>query len=295
LGTSSSPKVVMYRSFDEPEVAYNGDMEADSLVDWVGANAFPLLGEIGPENYHKYLDRGLPFVWFFVNKETDKDAMDAGRAVAKDFKEHFSFVYLDGVRWAEHAKTMGLNGNTPGVVVEDRDAKKNYVFPQSTTLTTESLRAHVQGYIDKTLSATVRSEAIPEKNDGPVKVVVGKTFDSIVLDTTKDVMVEFYAPWCGHCKTLAPKYEKLGESFANEPSIVIAKVDSTENDTPVDIKGYPTIKFFPANNKAKPIDYDGERAEGPMADFIRKHASTLKGKSAGSGSASTSTSSHDEL
>ena len=42
-----------------------------------------------------------------------------------------------------------------------------------------------------------------------VKVVVASTFDEIVNDPTKDVLIEFYAPWCGHCKSLAPKYEEL--------------------------------------------------------------------------------------
>lgn len=41
------------------------------------------------------------------------------------------------------------------------------------------------------------------------KVVVASSFDEIVNDPTKDVLIEFYAPWCGHCKSLAPKYEEL--------------------------------------------------------------------------------------
>lgn len=59
----------------------------------------------------------------------------------------------------------------------------------------------------------MKSEEIPESNDAPVKIVVGKNFDSIVMDETKDVLVEFYAPWCGHCKSLEPKYEELAKQL----------------------------------------------------------------------------------
>ena len=45
-----------------------------------------------------------------------------------------------------------------------------------------------------------KSEKPPKKNSGPVKVVVANTFEQIVNDQSKDVLIEFYAPWCGHCK-----------------------------------------------------------------------------------------------
>lgn len=52
------------------------------------------------------------------------------------------------------------------------------------------------------------------------------------MDTEKDVLIEFYAPWCGHCKRLAPIYEELAEQLSSIPSIVIAKMDSIDNDLP---------------------------------------------------------------
>uniref|UniRef100_A0A8C0JQ46 Protein disulfide-isomerase A3 n=1 Tax=Canis lupus dingo TaxID=286419 RepID=A0A8C0JQ46_CANLU len=44
-----------------------------------------------------------------------------------------------------------------------------------------------------------------------VKVVVAENFDEIVNNENKDVLIEFYAPWCGHCKNLEPEHKELGE------------------------------------------------------------------------------------
>ena len=58
------------------------------------------------------------------------------------------------------------------------------------------------------LEKVVKSEDPPADNLGPVKVVTAKTFDDVVF-SGNDVLIEFYAPWCGHCKSLAPTYEKV--------------------------------------------------------------------------------------
>lgn len=271
--SSKDGAIVFLRQFDEPQVAYDGDAsDADAIKAFIQKASFPLVGEIGPENYSKYVDRGLPMLWFFLEDSAKEETLPQAKEAAKLYGDKFSFVTLDGVKWAEHAKSFGLKGETPGIVLEDRDGGFNYVFGEGKTVDAAELIAFCQKGVEGTLEASVKSEEEPADNNGPVIVIVGTNYEKIVLDESKDVMLEFYAPWCGHCKSLTPKYEKLGEAFANNANVVIAKIDATANDTPNKIEGFPTIKFYKSNDKKNPVTYDGGRDEVAMEAFIRENA-----------------------
>merc|ERR1712110_254684 len=105
-----------------------------------------------------------------------------------------------------------------------------------------------------------KTEELPEDWEAKgVKVLVGTNFEEVALNKEKDVLVEFYAPWCGHCKKLAPVWDELGEAFETNPDVVIAKMDSTANEVnDVTVRGFPTIKFFPKGSDRKIVDYTGE-------------------------------------
>eukprot|EP00276_Gloeochaete_wittrockiana_P013323 CAMPEP_0184331790 /NCGR_PEP_ID=MMETSP1089-20130417/1067_1 /TAXON_ID=38269 ORGANISM="Gloeochaete wittrockiana, Strain SAG46.84" /NCGR_SAMPLE_ID=MMETSP1089 /ASSEMBLY_ACC=CAM_ASM_000445 /LENGTH=354 /DNA_ID=CAMNT_0026654881 /DNA_START=36 /DNA_END=1100 /DNA_ORIENTATION=- len=114
--------------------------------------------------------------------------------------------------------------------------------------------------------------------DGPSNVVdlTAATFDKVVLDASKDVFAEFYAPWCGHCKNLAPEYEKFGNAFANEPSVVVARIDCDahkEACSRYGVTGYPTLKWFPKDSKAGQ-DYDRPRVASDLVAFVNEKAKT---------------------
>lgn len=256
------------------ELWLGADFSSDLFTSWIQQESFSLIGEIGPENYESYMKRGLPIMWVFTDK-SDKEAtqavIDACMPTAKKLKGNVSVVKLDGVRWAEHGQNFGLKSTTPGIVLQETSgAGKKFIFSGDCT-NAEELSAFSNDWTLGKLEPHMKTEPVPENNDGDVMVVVGSTFNDIVLSSKHNVLVEFYAPWCGHCKNLAPKYEEVGAYFKDREDVIIAKIDSTANDTPADVKGFPTLIFYPAG-EGNPIKYDKARNAEDMQTWIEEHA-----------------------
>jgi protein disulfide-isomerase-like protein len=117
----------------------------------------------------------------------------------------------------------------------------------------------------------------------PSKVVDlnDNNFDAIVLDSNKNVFVEFYAPWCGHCKKLAPEWEKLGAAFAGESEVVIAKLDADhyrDLGSKHGVTGFPTLIFFSKTDK-EGEKYNGNRGLEDLVAFINQRAGTSRSSS----------------
>ncbi|KAJ7547667.1 hypothetical protein O6H91_08G097500 [Diphasiastrum complanatum] len=127
-------------------------------------------------------------------------------------------------------------------------------------------------FVNSESGIQAKSQTVPSD----VIVLTPTNFDEIVLDETKHVFVEFYAPWCGHCKNLAPVYEQVATVYKAEKDIVIAKLDADAHKSVAEkygISGYPTLKFFLKSNKDG-VDYEGGHALDDLVTYINKKAGT---------------------
>jgi protein disulfide-isomerase A1 len=213
--------------------------------------------------------------FIFVEGSGDK-ALKEAQEVAKEYKGEITFVSVDvgGQEAGQLVEYFGAKGQKyPFVVGYDSVKTKKYQLQDK--FSKSALKTFASGFVKETLSPFYKSEPIPETaEDGGVTVVVGKNFDSVVLDDSKDVLLEVYAPWCGHCKALAPTWEKLAKRFRSVDSVVIAKMDGTANEhEKVNVRGFPTLLFFPAGAKGSPLSVEtSDRTVKAFTEYIKEKA-----------------------
>ncbi|CAN9503564.1 unnamed protein product [Ophioblennius macclurei] len=166
------------------------------------------------------------------------------------------------------------DGELPLVTIRTRLGYK-YTMREEFTRDGGSLQRFLEDYFSGGLKRYIRSEPIPEKNYGAVKVVVAESFEEVVNDPKKDVLIQFFSPSCPHCKRLDPIYTQLARMLTSDPNIVVAKMNGVENDVPpsYEVQGFPTIYFAPVGKKDEPIHYKGVRELPELVRFLKREAS----------------------
>lgn len=283
-GVEKFPALVVYRNFDEKPAVYDISagkkvfkFKPEPLTKFIKTEAVPVIGEIGPASFQDYATSGLPLVYIFSAAEKDtKQISDWVKPWAEKLKGEAYVGVIDAELYGSHAQNVNIQEKFPAIAIENFDNKKKWAHSQDAKITKATVDKFFKEYIDGTLEPILKSDPVPEYQDGPVHIVVGKNYKDIVLDDEKDVLIEFYAPWCGHCKTLAPIYDELGDLFFDHPEIskkvTVAKIDATTNEFPdEDVKGFPTIKLYPAGKKNAPITYPGARTLEGLNQFIKEH------------------------
>ena len=272
----SFPSVILYKSFDEGKNVFDEPLDAEAIERFATVKSIPLIGEVGPETYAGYMATGIPLAYIFAETPEEREEL------AKDLKEiaqkHqgvISFATIDAKAFGAHAGNLNLKADQwPAFAIQDTVNNKKFPYDQESKITADLIGKFVDEFVAGKVEPSIKSEPIPEKQEGPVQVVVAKNYDDVVLDEAKDVLIEFYAPWCGHCKALAPKYDILAGLYVDQKfadKVTIAKVDATANDVPDEIQGFPTIKLYKAGDKANPVTYSGSRSIEDLIKFIEEN------------------------
>merc|ERR1712214_210918 len=269
--------VVMVKTFDDGKAVLTEGLTEEAVAKFVTSESLPLVIDFNHETAQKIFSGEVKshFLMFSSAKADDhEEKLEKLRSLAKNNKGKMLFVTINTDE-EDHKRILEFFGITESELPTYRAIKLGEDMakykPEDDKF--ENAEQFVADFMDGKLKQHLMSQDVPEDWDKEgVKVLVGKNFQEVAMNVEKDVLVEFYAPWCGHCKQLAPIWDELGEKYKDHETIVIAKMDSTANELEeVKVQGFPTIKLFKKGTN-EIVDYNGDRTVEGFSKFLDEPA-----------------------
>eukprot|EP00045_Choanoeca_perplexa_P012720 m.140746 g.140746 ORF g.140746 m.140746 type:complete len:521 (-) comp16114_c1_seq1:66-1628(-) len=275
---TKAPGMVVIKEFDGGNVVYDGKFEGEDLTTFINAESMPLVMEFTDESASKIFGGDIKSHLLLFTDTSDEDfgsLKSVLETTAQEFKGQVLFIYIDGNK-GDNSRILDYFGidaqqDLPAIRVinlEEDMAKYKY---EEETIDADSVKAFVQSYVDGNLQRHLNAEDVPDDWDAkPVKILTGKNFHDVAMDEAKNVLVFLHAPWCGHCKSLSPTWDKLAEKFEDNEDVVIAKMDATANELEeIAVESFPTLKFFPAGSD-EILDYEGGRDLAALVEYLNE-------------------------
>jgi len=210
-----------------------------------------------------------------------KKAATALKGVVKvgavDMDVHQSVGGPYNVRGFPTIKIFGLNKNSPEDFQGGRDA--NSIVQAAMRAAQSAVNARLSGRAGSSGGRSSGGGGGGSGSSDDVVELTDSNFEKEVLGTKDMVLVEFFAPWCGHCKNLAPEWAKAATELKGK--VKVAALDATVHTVMASrfqVQGYPTIKVFPAGAKSfdSVEDFQGGRtARDIVAWALDKHAESI--------------------
>ncbi|KAE7997451.1 hypothetical protein FH972_002087 [Carpinus fangiana] len=260
----------------EPEryTPYEGTFKMDKILQFLDSNKFPLVTKLTELNSARVYSSPIKLqVIVFAEAEDFKKLLEPLQEVARKFKSKIMFIYIDitDENLAKPFLTLFGLEEAENTVVTAFNNKISLKF----LLQSDPIPANIEEFctrlLDGTLSPYFKSQPIPDNSDSSIQIIVGKTFDDLVLNSPKNVLLEVHTPWCINCETTSKHVEKLAKHFKSLDNLVFARIDASGNEHPkLQVDDYPTLFFYPASDKANPIKLSTKSSLKDLAGSMNK-------------------------
>lgn len=266
--------LMVYRDFDEGKkmMVSKNPIEKKNMINFINTFRFRVVMPFDETAAKRIFATQSPAMFLMTDDDTHPST-EVFRYFAKENagKILYSLSPISeglGSRLSEFLGVTTADSPTVRMIRFVGNDMKKYVVDD---LTNEGLESALADFTDDKLTPFYKSEPVPEKNDEAVKVVVGKNFDEMVIENDKFVLLEAYAPWCGHCQQLEPVYKEFAEKMKSEENLVVAKIDASANEHDMlKVEGFPTIFLFKPGKKDMPVVFSGDRTVEGFEEYVRK-------------------------
>ena len=289
-----SPIIIIIKNFDEGKVVLLEDLTSEKIEQFITENSKPTVRDIVIEYLQTSISDGKSIVLLYHGGE--EEVVQNFNKLAKEEKGD-KVDFFKGTMEDEEAKMivedLGVTKELiPLIKIVNDKMGKIIIYTmerESYPMTYEGMVSFYKDWMAEKIEGSEMARP-PEDSDSDTEVesqqphfpmemeapsnsnvitLDDSTFD-MIIKTQPIVFVKFFAPWCGHCKSLAPIYAQLSNMvIEQELPYIIAEVDATtavETAQKMNIEGYPTIKLF---FKGKALNYDGGRTAEDMLQFIQ--------------------------
>jgi len=284
------PTLKFFKDGPENGVKHRGQRDQKSLEKFINeqmGRAPTEEEEIAMEPEEAVAEKGL----FTLTEKSFKNHVAKGDTFIKFYAPWCGHCKKLAPTWDELAAKMGADGKA---TIAKVDCTKSQSLCQEhgikgyPTLAYfrkgEKVEAYRGGRTMKDLSDFVASmsgeekkaeakEEVTEDAKDSVAVLSADNFESTIAKGV--TFVKFYAPWCGHCKRLAPTWVQLADKYASTEGVTIAKVDCTSNDNKnkelcnaQGVNGFPTLNIYKDGEKVD--EFNGKRGLDDLAAFVDK-------------------------
>ncbi|KAG5322628.1 PDI isomerase, partial [Pseudoatta argentina] len=268
-------KIVLFKKFDEGKAVFDGEYTTTAVQNFISVFSLPLIVEFNQDTAQKIFSGDIKsHLLLFLSKEAGhfEKYIEGIQEPAKKYRSEVLFVTINCDE-TDHERILEFFGlkkdDVPAMRLIKLEQDMAKYKPDKPEITTENVLEFVTAFVEGKLKRHLLTQDLPEDWDkNPVKVLVGTNFHEIAFDKEKDVFVEFYAPWCGHCQQLAPIYDQLGEKYKNNNKLVIAKMDATANELEdIKVLNFPTLTLYKKETN-EAVEYNGERTLEGLSKFI---------------------------
>nr|XP_045727458.1 protein disulfide-isomerase A2 [Mirounga angustirostris] len=271
--------VVLFKKFDEGRADFPVDeelgLDQGDLSHFLLMHSMHLVTEFNSQTSPKiFAARILNHLLLFVNQTLaqHQELLVGFGEAAPPFRGQVLFVVVDVGADNDHVlQYFGLKAEeAPILRFINIETTKKYAPADGGPVTAASITTFCHAVLGGHVKPYLLSQEVPPNWDQrPVKTLVGKNFEQVAFDETKNVFIKFYAPWCTHCKDMAAAWEALAEKYKDHEDIIIAELDATANELEgFPVHGFPTLKYFPAGPGRKVIEYKSTRDLETFSKFL---------------------------